>query len=94
MSQPLPYGSAAIPAGSSAMALLMAVTSPLSGAYAFKRQWGATPRPSVWQYHVRTGVVGELRSDSLRYRRLVRVWQRLPLRLTRLLGPRIVRGIP
>ena len=69
-------------------------SSPDSGTYDFKAQWGAKPEPSVWQYYVRKGSVGEMRSDNPRYERMIRVWQRLPLRLTRALGPRIVRGIP
>lgn len=69
-------------------------STPGSGTYRFKEQWGAKPSASVWQYYVRRGAVGELRADSAKYRRLVRLWQRLPLPLSRLLGPRIVRGIP
>ena len=36
----------------------------------------------------------ELRPDNPRYQRAIRVWQRLPVGLTKLLGPAIVRGIP
>jgi serine/alanine adding enzyme len=64
------------------------------GTYQFKKQWGAVPEPAVWQYYSREGVVGDLRPDNPRYQRLIRIWQRLPLRLTRWLGPHIVRGIP
>ena len=62
--------------------------------FQFKKQWGAAPHPAVWQYAVRSGEVGEMRPDHPRYRRAVRVWQRLPVPLTRYLGPHIVRGIP
>lgn len=62
--------------------------------YRFKKQWGAAPEPAVWQYYTRTGQVGDLRPDNPRYQRMIRIWQRLPLRLTRWLGPMIVRGIP
>lgn len=62
--------------------------------YKFKKQWGAEPHPAVWQYYLRTGSVGEMRPDNPRYQRMIRVWQRLPLPVTRYLGPRIVRGIP
>jgi FemAB-related protein (PEP-CTERM system-associated) len=64
------------------------------GTYQFKKQWGAVPEPAVWQYYSRSGEVGDLRPDNPRYQRLIRIWQRLPLRLTRWLGPHIVRGIP
>jgi FemAB-related protein (PEP-CTERM system-associated) len=62
-----------------------------SGTYRFKRQWGAEEQPLFW-YQVATG------SDSTRRPRfpgglnfLTDSWRRLPLGLTRQLGPRIRR---
>jgi hypothetical protein len=49
---------------------------------------------TVWQYYVRRGSAGDLRPESGKYDRMIRIWQRLPVWLTRLTGPRIVRGIP
>jgi FemAB-related protein (PEP-CTERM system-associated) len=69
-------------------------SSPGSGTYRFKEQWGARPMPSVWQYHVRKGDIDQMRPDNARFGRLIQVWRRLPLPLTRLIGPAIVRGIP
>lgn len=65
-----------------------------SNTYRFKKQWGAEPEPAVWQYYVRSGAVSDMRPDNPRYQRLIRLWQRLPVRLTRWIGPAIVRGIP
>lgn len=65
-----------------------------SGTYRFKKQWGASPRPTVWQYHVRKGDINAVRPDSPKYKRRVETWQKLPVWLTRLVGPSIVRGIP
>jgi serine/alanine adding enzyme len=62
--------------------------------FRFKKQWGAVPEPAVWQYYQRTGQAADLRPDNPRYQRLIRWWQRMPMSLTRLIGPRIVRGIP
>jgi len=62
--------------------------------YRFKKQWGATPAPAEWQYYLRGGAVNDMRADNPKYRKLIAVWQRLPVTLTRWLGPRIVRGIP
>lgn len=64
------------------------------GTYKFKKQWGAVAEPAVWQYYVREGSSADLRPDNPRYQRLIRIWQRLPVRLTRWIGPSIVRGIP
>lgn len=60
----------------------------------FKKQWGAQPSPSVWQYYVRRGSMDDLRPDNAGFGLAIRVWKRLPVWLTKLLGPRIVRGIP
>jgi FemAB-related protein (PEP-CTERM system-associated) len=65
-----------------------------SGPFRFKQQWGAVPSPAVWQYHNRGHPEANVRPDNPRYRRLIALWQRLPVLVTRLLGPRIVRGIP
>jgi FemAB-related protein (PEP-CTERM system-associated) len=69
-------------------------SSPESNTYRFKKQWGALSHPAEWQYYRRAGEVSDARPENPRYQRLIRLWQRLPLWLTRLLGPRIVRGIP
>lgn len=65
-----------------------------SGTYKFKAQWGAMPHPAVWQYYVRQGNPEDLRPDAGGKKRLVKIWQKLPVWLTKLIGPTIVRGIP
>jgi FemAB-related protein (PEP-CTERM system-associated) len=65
-----------------------------SSTYRFKKQWGACPYPAVWQYQLRNGSIADMRPDSPRNRRRVEIWQRLPVWLTRIAGPHIVRGIP
>ncbi len=62
--------------------------------FRFKKQWGAVPHPAVWQYAVKDGAASEMRPDNPRYQRAIRLWQRLPVGVTKLLGPAIVRGIP
>lgn len=62
--------------------------------YRFKKQWGAFPHAAHWQYYLRRGSVGEMRPDHPRYRRMIQLWQKLPVPLTRVIGPPIVRGIP
>ena len=65
-----------------------------SNTYRFKKQWGAQPSPAIWQYYLRQGRCDALRPESGRYALPIRIWQRLPLPLTRCLGPFLVRGIP
>ena len=65
-----------------------------SNTFRFKKQWGALPQPAVWQYYLRSGSAADLRKESGKYDRFISLWRRLPLPVTRLLGPAIVRGIP
>ncbi len=65
-----------------------------SPTHRFKRQWGACEHPAVWQYYVRRGQVSDMRPEGGKYRRFIQVWRYLPVFVTRLLGPWIVRGIP
>jgi FemAB-related protein (PEP-CTERM system-associated) len=62
--------------------------------YKFKKQWGAEPNPTTWQFAVRRGTLGDMRPDNPRYQRFIRLWQKLPVRVTQWVGPPIVRGIP
>jgi FemAB-related protein (PEP-CTERM system-associated) len=65
-----------------------------SNTYRFKKQWGALAETANWQYYVRRGSIAAARVDNPRYKHLIRLWQHLPVWLTRLIGPAIVRGIP
>lgn len=65
-----------------------------SGTHKFKEQWGAEAYPAVWQYASRTGNISEMRPNSGKYDRMIEAWKRLPVWLTKLAGPEIVRGIP
>jgi FemAB-related protein (PEP-CTERM system-associated) len=69
-------------------------STPDSPTFKFKKQWGAVPHPAPWQYYVRRGAVSDVRPDNPKFRLLIHAWRRLPVPLTRLIGPPIVRGIP
>lgn len=69
-------------------------SSQESNTFRFKKQWGAQGEPAVWQYYVRKGDISGMRPESGKYRYLIKTWQRLPVPLTRWIGPPIVRGIP
>lgn len=70
-------------------------SSPDSGAYRFKRQWGAEPVRHHWHYWLPEGrPVPALDPDNPRYRALIAVWRRLPVPVTRWIGPPIVRNLP
>ncbi|MEM7680459.1 MAG: FemAB family XrtA/PEP-CTERM system-associated protein [Planctomycetota bacterium] len=65
-----------------------------SGPYRFKRQWGAEPSTTTWASVARKGGEQDLRPDGLKHRRRVQAWKKLPLLVTRKIGPAIVRGVP
>ena len=69
-------------------------SSQQSNTFRFKKQWGAESQPAVWQYYDRKGGISEMRPESGKYRLMIKTWQRLPVWLTRRIGPPIVRGIP
>ncbi|WP_428389550.1 FemAB family XrtA/PEP-CTERM system-associated protein [Mucisphaera sp.] len=69
-------------------------SSPNAGTYRFKTQWGAQPEPTYWQQFPLHGSTHAARPDNPRYRKRIETWQKLPVWLTRIIGPPIVRGIP
>lgn len=70
-------------------------STPDDDSYAFNKQWGAKPVKLYWQYLLREGdALPDVNSANPKYRLAIQTWQRLPLMLTNLLGPHIVRCIP
>jgi len=66
-----------------------------SGPHVFKERWGASPIPLCWQYWTPHGEEPAwTRPDDPRYRRKVRMWKRLPLWASRMLGPVISPALP
>jgi serine/alanine adding enzyme len=70
-------------------------STPGEGTYKFKAQWGAKPIQLHWQYLLPVGVsMPELNTKNPKYEMAIKMWQRLPLPVTRILGPVIVKNIP
>lgn len=70
-------------------------STPDQGTFHFKKQWGAVPRPLVWEYWTAAGrSIPDLSPASPRFDLAVRTWQRLPTAVATALGPHIVRNIP
>lgn len=66
-----------------------------SGTYRFKRQWGAEPQQLYWYFlgdqdRARRAAMPPEESFGL----ATRVWQRLPVSVTRWAGPRIIAKVP
>jgi serine/alanine adding enzyme len=70
-------------------------STPGSGTYHFKQQWGARPFPLHWYYWLSNGgAFPEINPQNPKFRLAIEVWKRLPVSITRIIGPAIVRNIP
>lgn len=70
-------------------------STPGEGTYKFKEQWGARPVQLGWQYLLDGDqALPELNPHNPKYQLAIKMWQKLPVGITRLLGPLIVRNIP
>ncbi len=66
-----------------------------AGTYKFKKQWGALPDQLHWHYCLRPGEsMPSLNPQNSKYQLATKIWQRLPLCVANLVGPRIVRNLP
>ena len=70
-------------------------STPLEGTYQFKAQWGAQPQQLYWEYWLAGDRTLPDRSPkNPKFSAAISLWRRLPLAVTRALGPVIVRNIP
>lgn len=61
-----------------------------SGTYDFKKQWGAQPKQLYWEVLSMDGALGStVSAGDSKYRLVLEVWRRLPLSMTRIIGPKI-----
>ena len=69
-------------------------STPDEGTYQFKRGWGAEPRELVWEYWTAEGqAMPDLSPKNPKFERAIAIWQKLPVPVTRVIGPHIVRNI-
>jgi FemAB-related protein (PEP-CTERM system-associated) len=70
-------------------------SSPGSGTYRFKEQWGAKPHQLHWYYWMSHGHdIPQLNPQNPKYELAIKLWQQLPLPLANWLGPHIVKYLP
>jgi FemAB-related protein (PEP-CTERM system-associated) len=66
-----------------------------SGAEDFKKKWNASASQLYWYFHrPGGGSMPQLNVDNPKYRLAIQAWRRLPLWVTRIIGPPLARLIP
>ena len=66
-----------------------------TGACEFKRGWRMRERPLPYQFFpIRVDKAPNLNPANPKFKLMIEVWKRLPLGITKLIGPRIVRNFP
>jgi serine/alanine adding enzyme len=68
-------------------------STPGEGTYRFKAQWGAVPAPLHWYVLSSDGTPRGADSTAQRFKLAARLWSKLPVAVTRFLGPRIRKHI-
>ncbi len=65
-----------------------------TGAFAFKRHWGFEPQPLPYAYAlIGASQMPDLSPANPRYQRMIRAWQKMPVALTRMVGPMLARSL-
>ncbi|MGH7855710.1 MAG: FemAB family XrtA/PEP-CTERM system-associated protein, partial [Candidatus Binatia bacterium] len=63
-------------------------STPGDGPYRFKEQWGARPVPLSWEYWLgESQPLPDLSPKNRKYQARIELWKRLPVAVTRWLGP-------
>lgn len=66
-----------------------------SGTFRFKQQWGAKPKQMYWHYWLPENVeLPRLNPDNPKFALAIRVWKKIPVIITKWLGPLIVKNLP
>jgi FemAB-related protein (PEP-CTERM system-associated) len=70
-------------------------STPGEGTYKFKRQWGAQPQPLHWHTLILQGDLPDHagNGEKGKFSQAIHYWQKLPVPITRLVGPMIRRHI-
>jgi FemAB-related protein (PEP-CTERM system-associated) len=69
-------------------------SSPDEGTYKFKEQWGAKPMPLPWHYISLDGQpIDEETPEKSKFEKAIRYWQKLPVSVTKVVGPMIRKHI-
>ncbi len=66
-----------------------------TGACKFKQKWGMDEVPLAYQYYlVKSRELPNVSPANPKYGMAIKIWRKLPIPVTRLIGPRIVKRVP
>jgi len=68
--------------------------TPGGGTHRFKLQWGGVDEPLPWGVWSARGSVSTPNPEQRKYALAIAVWRRLPVAVTRLIGPPLARRLP
>ncbi|MEX0843196.1 MAG: FemAB family XrtA/PEP-CTERM system-associated protein [Gemmatimonadota bacterium] len=68
--------------------------TPDTGSHRFKQQWGGEDVPLPWAAWSPDGRLATPNPEEGKFARAISIWQKLPVGLTRLIGPPLARRIP
>lgn len=60
----------------------------------FKKQWGAVEHQLHWHYWTKSGETPSLNPDNPKFKLAITIWQRLPVFITKIIGPPLARNLP
>ena len=70
-------------------------STPDEGTFKFKQQWGAEPLKLYWEYWMQNiKPLPDISPENSKFQTAIKIWQKLPLCITKLIGPQIVKNIP
>ena len=65
-----------------------------TGSYRFKKHWGFQPEPLSYEYHlVKATQMPDLNPNNPKYRLFINAWKKLPVGVSRAIGPWLARGL-
>lgn len=65
-----------------------------TGSFSFKKHWGFKPEPLAYQYHLVTlSQLPNLSPANPKYQKKIKIWQKMPHGLTKILGPFVSRNL-
>jgi serine/alanine adding enzyme len=70
-------------------------SSKEANTYRFKKQWGAKPHELHWHYWLPGNKpLPQINPNNPKFKLMISVWQKLPVWLTKIIGPPVVKNLP